>query len=941
MRAAIARVLGVAAVGAVASALSFAQGDWGFQCVDPENETPRTPDHFATGVGNDLMISAMGVSGNVTYGGQNGPCYAPNAVTNNLAGRFGFQVGFRGSVQDQNPADPQNSGFRDDLMALTVGMPTDPSGSYCYATTTKNETRTLWGSAGFSLLFTGASNRYYYAESTLDNVFVQLKIDVVADATRMQWRLTNLDTETANLGLWFGASMGMLTVADFITDLNGANQSHSNLGTLTRSFTRKPGYVYLPVGRPPRTDQRYTRALDPANFPTMIDFVFGQTANYGMRIETGASPSTTDPISGQSDATEASEFVLGKQTFLMGGPGGDPTFSDVTLPDTTFLQSVGFIQKYAELPVTANGTRTIVQYIRSTWGEANYSLPYAAVVDAPRLVANDPNNPAALRPNPMTIRVYVDNVGGYALVNQEIPLNDVKITLTLPPGLSMAPGDTAQKTITVVQPYAIAFVDFSVVPDGVISGSLPYSVKIEPIPGPTKVISGNIQVATAPRLDVLADANLVTFPWQFQDTSLENILGLNNPTDFQAYRWDPQLSGYIPATNAERGLSLWLVSNSNYGSVVLSGSPQIPGDIATGAPLIQLHSGWNLIGNPYPYAVPLGQLVGVSAANPQFSYTFAELVAQGVLSGAVVFWDNNTQDYTFVQGSDAVLQANRGYWMFVNTLQDVTISYPSVYALGLPGSFRGGESWSQSDKQWRLQLSVRSENSLDAQNFVGVARTEAEARLNRIYEPPTSPVHDVNLAVEEIIDGSPARLAQTLTTGQARKTWKLIATAQTAGQFTLTWPNLTTVPKNVRFRITDVATGETRDLRQTSGYTFVTNDAGTREFRLEMSPGAASRAVIGNVVVNRDGRDAISPFVINYSLSSEATTTVRILSGSGREVFTVSRGRADSAGENSVTWMLRDNANRLVAPGSYRVEILAETDGGDRVRKVIPINVVR
>jgi hypothetical protein len=66
-----------------------------------------------------------------------------------------------------------------------------------------------------------------------------------------------------------------------------------------------------------------------------------------------------------------------------------------------------------------------------------------------------------------------------------------------------------------------------------------------------------------------------------------------------------------------------------------------------------------------------------------------------------------------------------------------------------------------------------------------------------------------------------------------------------------------------------------------------------------------------------------------------------VLSGAGREVFTVSRGRADRAGENSVVWALRDNASRLVAPGAYRVEIIAETATGERVRKVIPINVIR
>ena len=36
-----------------------------------------------------------------------------------------------------------------------------------------------------------------------------------------------------------------------------------------------------------------------------------------------------------------------------------------------------------------------------------------------------------------------------------------------------------------------------------------------------------------------------------------------------------------------------------------------------------------------------------------------------------------------------------------------------------------------------------------------------------------------------------------------------------------------------------------------------------------------------------------------------------------------------------------DNANRAVAPGTYRVEILAETPDGERVRKIVPVNVIR
>ena len=80
---------------------------------------------------------------------------------------------------------------------------------------------------------------------------------------------------------------------------------------------------------------------------------------------------------------------------------------------------------------------------------------------------------------------------------------------------------------------------------------------------------------------------------------------------------------------------------------------------------------------------------------------------------------------------------------------------------------------------------------------------------------------------------------------------------------------------------------------------------------------------------------------ISYALSADALVSVRILSATGKEIYTVTRGRADDAGENTVTWALRDNANRAVAPGTYRVEILAETPNGERVRKIVPINVIR
>ncbi len=902
----------------------------------------------------------MGVSGTATYGA---PCYA-QAFTFNLPGRIGFQIGNTGSIQDlpENQADPSNVAFHDDNMVITTGMPDDPGGTFSYATVTRNGGRTLIGTNGLSVWFRGESGRYMVFETTNGDTHIQMTADIVADAVRLRWVLTNTAETNANIGLWYGASLGMLTEDFTVADRNGASQSHLLLATNTHS--PKIGYVTTPSGRPPVTEQRYTRAIDPSGFPQIVDFLFSQTAAYGLRVDNGETPNNLDP-SGQLTASEVGEFVLGNHgTFaipgILGSGPGDATFPDVIIGDVPYRHNTAFIQKYPEIAVGPNQSRTIVQYFHTPWGVSQYSNPYGVTIDAPQLLAADSSNTNGLRPNPMTLRVYVDNVAGYAGANTGVSLNDVKVSLTLPTGMSPLsgepfvdlnnnnvwdPGEPLRRTITTIAPKAMNFVDFKFESDGIEFGDLQYQVKVDPIPGPAKTLVGKITVATTPRVKLAAGANLVTFPWTFQDSSLEAVLGMQTPGEFTAYKWDPQQDGYVVATNAERGIGVWILANGDFGSVPLQSNPQTPPDISTGAPLIQLHSGWNLVANPYPYPIRLGELVGVSAAAPEQSHPWAQLVAQNFVSGSLVFWDVQSQDYVFIEGLDAILLPNRGHWVFVPTVQDLTVSYPPVFAPYLPGSDRStANSWIQSERQWRLQLTARSDKSIDAQNYVGIAKSAADARMLRIMEPPRSPVHDVELSIEETINGRPTRVAQSLAENSARRQWKVIVDSDGAGTVTVTWPNVSTVPTNVRFRMTDRATGETRDMRRTSSYSFTADKATSRELTIEATPGGQpARAIIGNVIVTKAGgtRAPNAPFTISYTLSTDATTSVRILSGAGREMYTVSRGRADRAGENTVTWALKDNANRVVAPGSYRVEIIAETASGDRVRKVIPVNVIR
>ncbi len=916
---------------AALSATGFSQASWQFECWDIANVNEPISNTFgANAIGNDLMLMTIGLSGTVTYGGQQGPCFSPS-FQGNAAGRFGYMIGPLGSVQ---------SDF-DDFLVLTMGMPFHVVGAMGYATIVRDGAQTRFGNGGFTLFFVGASDRYMIAEVVDGGLRVNLRADSVGDAMRLQWTMTNLGTASVNAGLRLGHNVAMLTNSPFTFDATGSNKSHSWIGGNSYFFP-KVGYTYRDGGRQVRTMSRFVRSQDPSGFPKYIDFLFGQTDAYGFRVENQPSDATT--TNGQSDATTADEFVI-SDTYMspppLGAIGGDGVFNwgeNAIIPDT-LIDATAYIQNFPEQAIPAGGSRQIVNYVRSPWAISNYTKPYAVVVDAPRLLATDPNGMNGLTPNPMTIRVYVDNIRGFTTIDQEVPLNDVRVTLTLPAGLTFAAGTDGVETLPIVPPREIRFVDYQVEASGQVFGNLPISVKVEPTPGPVKTVTGTINVSATPRLNIAQGANLVAVPWQFTDTSWSTVLGLNPVTDFVAYAWDPQQFGYVLSTSAERGKAAWLVSNLDLGSHPLQGTPRTPTDVSTGGMLTQLKSGWNLVGNPYPFAITLGGINGVSAANPTQSYTWTQLVSLGYISGEVAYWDAGTQSYKFIQGQQGLMEPNRGYWIHVNTLQDFTLSWPYVTVPFLPDSNRSADDFKQTADQWRLRLVARTEKSMDDWNFVGVARSAEEAKTLTAMNPPMGPTQNVDVAI--VPATGQTRQAAAYAESNKRHEWTVEVNVKEAGRVTLTWPNIGTVPSNMRFRLVDKATNVARDLRQASGYTFDVNEPGVRTFTLQMEPGASQKAVIGNVVVSRPTRDANAPFTISYTLSTDSTTSIRVLSGTGKEVYTISRGRSDAAGQNTAVWTLRDNANRAVAPGTYRVEILAESATGERVRKTVPLNVIR
>jgi hypothetical protein len=169
----------------------------------------------------------------------------------------------------------------------------------------------------------------------------------------------------------------------------------------------------------------------------------------------------------------------------------------------------------------------------------------------------------------------------------------------------------------------------------------------------------------------------------------------------------------------------------------------------------------------------------------------------------------------------------------------------------------------------------------------------------------------------------------------------MAVTTPVAGPVTLTWPNLSTIPKTVQVRLVDTANGNTRLLNQTSGYTFTATAGATRTFQVQLQPQTPGRATIGNVILTRTTRAPGSPVAIQYTLGVGATTSIQVLNAAGTLVSTIVSGRSDQSGPNSATWNLKDNANRSVAPGVYRIMIQASTADGNTATKVQTVNVTR
>jgi hypothetical protein len=418
----------------VAVGIALAQGGSyrpgpGERCGCPNNDNPVSDDYAAITVDNGVLGATLGLDGTVTWITGCFPIENTECTTRPAEGSI--QLGTSGG----------NALLGDRGIALTSGYPWGvyPGGMFISMRAQREgQTQTfVWGREGgptvnFDQAWRGASGFYIRRIWNVEGWDTDLRIDLIQSAARISVRVRNSGDTPASLALRLASDVEVGVEEGF--DRNGAS---------------RPPYVYVQGQRPIRT---YTD-IRGVQIPNAIEFYLGR-GNLA-----GSSRYLLRPVKGFEDQTPIDRLVVGTWFFIQGTTIWEPTlFPDAFISDVAlnlFVNARNF---------APGQEREFVFYVTLTPVDLDVQPPIAVGVEALPVVEPNPQNLSQLANNgEFVIAASVTNQ--YFIVGREIDLTNVAVDLSLPAGVSLAPGETRTRTIARLAPGQTAPLRWRVVAD--------------------------------------------------------------------------------------------------------------------------------------------------------------------------------------------------------------------------------------------------------------------------------------------------------------------------------------------------------------------------------------------------------------------------------------------------------------------------------------------
>ena len=379
-------------------------------------------------------------------------------------------------------------------------------------------------------------------------------------------------------------------------------------------------------------------------------------------------------------------------------------------------------------------------------------------------------------------------------------------------------------------------------------------------------------------------------------------------TTYPAYYVD------LSADSALRtGEGYWLLQRKD---LIISRTDTLPPLSSDGTYSIPLHSGWNMISNPFTASV---QRSAVIAANG--------------LPAGTLFWEHAGSTRT---SSGTTLDPFKGYYFDNDTanIQALKIPYPFAGATGVAKLARS------SGVDWRIELVFDSEINTDRDNYLGIAPAVASGR-NELdqHEPPLVFDQGFLYFVRPEWDALHSRFATdmrgALGTGQ---TWDFEVWNPRRGTGKITLLGLEGVPAAYQVVLVNAANSSPVDMRRMNVYSYQTSApkmqftliVGTKGYVQDETSKLAPRTF-------ELAQNYPNPFnpstTISYMVPSGTIVRLEIFSAIGQSVRVLDEGYR-AAATYSVVWDGKDEQRQTVSSGVYFCRLIA---GGSAImtRKLV------
>jgi len=412
---------------------------------------------------------------------------------------------------------------------------------------------------------------------------------------------------------------------------------------------------------------------------------------------------------------------------------------------------------------------------------------------------------------------------------------------------------------------------------------------------------------------------IISVPFDLQDFNIPDVLkdlGPIDKTKWRLYgRWDGSEYLEYPSLGFmtfRRGEGYWLITKGSQ-SLTL-GSASVP--TAQGFFPIQLDSGYNLIGNPFPYPV--------SWANSLHS-----------TPDSVESWLWGFDGTGFRQVTD-VMQPYAGY--FLKSLRNgvtIYINPDQVSASGVLAKTAGVQH-QYGQGEWQVQISASDGVAADNDNVVGVLRAASDDwDAEDFSEPPPAPSDYVALSFNHADwKNNPGRYAGDYRSIHADGNyWDFdIAAAKSEASISVRFAKAGNMPAEFVMVLVDMTTERVVDVGSSLSYAFSLDKNETdRSFRL----------IVGTrdfVAKNTNGIPIVplgyslqqnypNPFnpstAIQYSLAHSAHVELEIFNVLGQKVKTLFEGD-EKIGTYSAVWNGTNDIGAMVSSGVYFYRIRTE-----------------